>query len=171
MLFLSFLHSLLNLWPIFTFYTAIESYRHVDYTCFIHFEKSQKMKAPGQKKCSFFLFFSDFKAVFFQLFIFFHSSLIFWPIFTFFMAMESYGHVDYTCFIHFEKSQKMKALGQKKCYKNSEPPNLELYPLIHFILPSIQKLSNFQVSYHFGKLLSSWFQNFCPFCINELIIK
>ena len=26
------------------------------------------------------------------------------------------------------------------------------------------KLSNFQVSYHFGKLLSSWFQNFCLFC-------
>ena len=80
------------------------------------------------------------------------------------MPIESYRHVDYTCFIHFEKSQKMKALGQKKCCKNSEPPNLELYPLIHFILPSIQKLSNFQVSYHFGKLLSSWFQNFCLFC-------
>ena len=48
-LFLSFLHSLLNLWPIFTFYTAIESYGHVDYTCFIHFEKSQKMKALGHR--------------------------------------------------------------------------------------------------------------------------
>ena len=95
---------------------------------------------------------------------FLHSLLIFWLIFTFYTAIESYEHVDYTCFIHFEKSQKMKALGQKKCYKNSEPPNLELYPLIHFILPSIQKLSNFQVSYHFGKLLSSWFQNFCRFC-------
>ena len=46
---LSFLHSLLNLWPIFTFYTAIESYGDVDYTCFIHFEKSQKMKALGHK--------------------------------------------------------------------------------------------------------------------------
>ena len=113
---------------------------------------------------TFFLFFSYFKAVFFQLFIFFHSSLIFWPIFTFYMAIESYGHVDYTCFIHFEKSQKMKALGQKKCFQNPEPPNLELYPLIHSILPNILKLSNFQVSYHFGKLLSSWFQNFCPFC-------
>ena len=26
------------------------------------------------------------------------------------MAIESYGHVDYTSFIHFEKSQKMKAV-------------------------------------------------------------
>ena len=108
------------------------------------------------------------KRAFYSVFVLFlsflHSLLIFWPIFTFYTAIESYGHVDYTCFIHFEKSQKMKALGQKKCCKNSEPPNLELYPLIHFILPSIQKLSNFQVSYHFGKLLSSWFQNFCPFC-------
>ena len=95
---------------------------------------------------------------------FLHSLLNLWPIFTFYTATESYGHVDYTCFIHFEKSQKMKALGQKKCYKNSEPLTLELYPLIHFILPDIQKLFNFQVSYHFGKLLSSWFQNFCPFC-------
>ena len=49
MLFWTFLHILLNLWPIFTFYTAIESYGHVDYTCFIHFEKSQKMKALGHK--------------------------------------------------------------------------------------------------------------------------
>ena len=103
------------------------------------------------------------KQFFFQFFIFFHSSLIFWPIFTFYMAMESYGHVDYTCFIHFEKSQKKKALGKIFFFQNPEPPNLELYPLIHSILPNILKLSNFQVSYHFGKLLSSWFQNFCPF--------
>ena len=70
----------------------------------------------------------------------------------------------HTCFVHFKTSQKMKALQQKKCYQNSEPQILVLYPLIHPILPNILKLSNFQVSYHFGKLLSSWFQNFCPFC-------
>ena len=48
-LFLSFLRSLLIFWPIFTFYTAIESYWHVDYTCFIHFKKSPKMKGLVQK--------------------------------------------------------------------------------------------------------------------------
>ena len=106
----------------------------------------------------------SFYSVFMLFLSFLHTLIIFWPIFTFYTAIESYRHVDYTCFIHFEKSQKMKAWGQKKCFQNSEPPNLELYPLIHSILPNILKLSNFQVSYHFGKLLSSWFQNFCPFC-------
>ena len=107
------------------------------------------------------------KRAFYSVFVLFlsflHSLLNLWPIFTFYTAIESYRHVDYTCFIHFEKSQKMKPLGQKKYFQNPEPLTLELYPLIHSILPNIQKLSNFQVSYHFGKLLSSWFQNFCPF--------
>ena len=35
--------------------------------------------------------------------------------------MESFGHVDHNSFVHFEKSQKMKALGQyqsfEKCIK------------------------------------------------------
>ena len=102
------------------------------------------------------------KRAFYSVFVLFlsflHSLLIFWPIFTFIMAIESYGHVDYTCFIHFEKSQKIKALGQF-FFLNPEPPNLWLYPLIHSISPFILKWSNFQVSYHFGKVISS---NFNP---------
>merc|ERR1711902_121023 len=51
----------------------------------------------------------------------------------------------------------------KKC-SNAEPLNLVFYPLIHSGLPNILKLSNFQVLYHFGKLLSSRFQNCYRFC-------
>ena len=51
----------------------------------------------------------------------------------------------------------------KKC-SNAEPLNLVFYPLIHCGLPNILKLSNFQVLYHFGKLLSSRFQNCYRFC-------
>ena len=48
-LFLSFLHSLLIFWPILTFYTAMESYGHVDHTCFIHF-KNLKNEGSTAKK-------------------------------------------------------------------------------------------------------------------------
>ena len=41
------------------------------------------------------------------------GSVIFWPILVCNMAMESYRHVEHACFVYFEKSQKMKALGQK----------------------------------------------------------
>ena len=51
----------------------------------------------------------------------------------------------------------------KNC-PNAEPLNLVFYPLIHSGLPNILKLSNFQVIYYFGKLLSSQFQNYYQFC-------
>jgi len=56
-----------------------------------------------------------------------------------------------------------KSPMKKKC-SNAEPLNLVFYPLIHCGLPNILKLSNFQVLYHFGKLLSSRFQNCYRFC-------
>ena len=56
-----------------------------------------------------------------------------------------------------------KSPPTKKC-SNAEPLNLVFYPLIHSGLPNILKLSNFQVLYHFGKLLSSRFQNCYRFC-------
>ena len=42
---------------------------------------------------------------------FLRSSVIFWPILTCNMTMESYRLAEYACF--FSKSQKIKALGQK----------------------------------------------------------
>ena len=110
------------------------------------------------------------KRAFYSVFVLFlsflHSLLIFWPIFTFYTAIESYGHVDYTCFIHFEKSQKMKALGHKNVILvkswTSQPWTI---PLDTFYLAKYPKKNfNFQVSYHFGKLLSSRFQNCCRLC-------
>ena len=52
----------------------------------------------------------------FAFFTFFVANSFFWPIFMCNTAMESYRHVDHTCFIHLKKSQKMKALEQKKFY-------------------------------------------------------
>ena len=43
--------------------------------------------------------------------------LIFSPILTHDMAMESYSNVDYTSFIHLEKILKMKASGSKNDYE------------------------------------------------------
>ena len=51
--------------------------------------------------------------VFCRFFICMRSLVIFWPIFTCNMAMESQRHVEHACFVYFKKSQKMKALGQK----------------------------------------------------------
>ena len=61
--------------------------------------------------------------------------------------MESYRHVKHAYFVNLQKYQKIKALGQKECFQNPEPPNLELYPLIHSILPNILKFSYFQIPF------------------------
>ena len=106
-------------------------------------------------KMLFFLVFLRFQSsFFFQSFIFFHSSLKFWPIITFYMAIESYGHVDYTCFIHFEKSQKMKALGHKNVIlvksRTSQPWTL---PLDTFYIAKYPKIVQFSSVIPFWKAI------------------
>ena len=67
-------------------------------------------------------------------------------IFTFYTAIESYGHVDYSCFIHFEKSQKMKALGHKNVIlvksRTSQPWTLPLDTFYIFKYPKIVQFSS-----------------------------
>ena len=71
----------------------------------------------------------------------------------------------YAFIVIFSKIEALEVLkkNSKNC-QNAEPHNLVCYPLIHSGLPNILKLSNFQVLYHFGKLLSSGFQNCYRFC-------
>ena len=86
--------------------------------------------------------------------LFLHSMPIFLPIFTFYMAMESYGHVDYTCFIHFEKSQKMQALGHKNVILVKSPTSQSwTLPLDTFYIAKYPKIVQFSSVIPFWKAI------------------
>ena len=62
----------------------MESYRHVEHACFVYFDKSQKMKALGQKML---------------ILLLFH------------VARSFFNH---TSFVHFQISSKLKAVEAKE---------------------------------------------------------
>ena len=85
---------------------AMESYRHVEHASFDHLKKNLKNEGFGTKKV-------DFSA-------FYHALLIFQPVFYIYnMGLESYWYLDYTSFVRFEISHKMKVLDQKEKFAKS----------------------------------------------------